>query len=100
MKPVNKPFAALVAAMLALAGCQTPPANTTYDAIKNEVARDAARRPAAPAVDDAVANALLPPAASSEAPLPANCAADVPLPVSLEKQPASRANEALTIRAY
>jgi MSHA biogenesis protein MshL len=70
MKPMNKPFAALLAAMLALAGCQTPPADTTYDAIRNEVARDAAKRPAAPAVDDAVANALLPPASSLATQLP------------------------------
>ena len=70
MKPMNKPFAALLAAMLALAGCQTPPASTTYDAIKNEVARDAAKRPAAAAVDDAVANALLPPASSLATQLP------------------------------
>ncbi|MFC5547355.1 pilus (MSHA type) biogenesis protein MshL [Massilia aerilata] len=59
-----------IALLLALAGCQTPPANTTYDAIRAEVARDAARRPAAPAVDDAVANALLPPAASLATQLP------------------------------
>lgn len=70
MKPTNKPFAALLASMLALAGCQTPPADTTYDAIRNEVARDAAKRPAAPAVDDAVANALLPPASSLATQLP------------------------------
>ena len=70
MKPMNKPFTALLAATLALAGCQTPPANTTYDAIRNEVARDAAKRPAAPAVDDAVANALLPPASSLATQLP------------------------------
>jgi MSHA biogenesis protein MshL len=70
MKPSNKPLAAALAALLALAGCRTPPAGTTYDAIKNEVVRDAAQRPAAPAVDDAVANALLPPASSLATQLP------------------------------
>jgi MSHA biogenesis protein MshL len=51
----------LLAVLSLLAGCQTPPARSTYDAISKEMA-SAARtsRPAAP-LDDAVANALLPP---------------------------------------
>jgi MSHA biogenesis protein MshL len=66
MKAVALPLALL----LALAGCKTPPANTTYDAIKGEVAASSAKRPAAPAVDSAVADALLPPAASLASQLP------------------------------
>jgi MSHA biogenesis protein MshL len=60
---------ALAAAVL-LAGCRTAP-TSTYDQIKQDVANAAATRgPAAPAVDDAVANALLPPAASLATQLP------------------------------
>jgi MSHA biogenesis protein MshL len=64
--------APLVLALL-LSGCKTPPANTTYDAIRGEVAASTAnnaRRPAAPAVDAAVADALLPPASSLATQLP------------------------------
>jgi MSHA biogenesis protein MshL len=62
--------AALAVAMLALAGCQTPSA-TTYDNIKGEIASGANRRPtAAPSVDAAVADALLPPAAALATQLP------------------------------
>jgi MSHA biogenesis protein MshL len=60
---------ALAAAVL-LAGCKTAP-TSTYDQIKRDVANAAANRgPAAPTVDDAVANALLPPAASLATQLP------------------------------
>jgi MSHA biogenesis protein MshL len=63
--------AALTAAVLALAGCQTTPSTTTYDAIKGEVRGAASARPAgAPAVDAAVADALLPPAAALATQLP------------------------------
>jgi MSHA biogenesis protein MshL len=63
--------AAAIAAMLALAGCQTTPSTTTYDKIKGELASGAAKRPAAaPAVDAAVADALLPPAAALATQLP------------------------------
>lgn len=63
--------AATIAAMLALAGCQTTPSTTTYDKIKGELASGAAKRPAAaPAVDAAVADALLPPAAALATQLP------------------------------
>jgi MSHA biogenesis protein MshL len=62
--------AALAVAMLALAGCQAPRA-TTYDNIKGELTSGANRRPAAaPAVDAAVADALLPPAAALATQLP------------------------------
>jgi MSHA biogenesis protein MshL len=61
--------AVLIGAAL-LAGCQSAPSRDTYDAIHREVA-DAAARPAAPAaVDQAVANALLPPAATLAKELP------------------------------
>jgi MSHA biogenesis protein MshL len=66
-------LAAPLMVVLALAGCKTPPANTTYDAIRGELAASTAspaRRPAAPAVDAAVADALLPPAASLATQLP------------------------------
>jgi MSHA biogenesis protein MshL len=59
---------ALAAAVL-LAGCQSAPVST-YDQIRKDVANAASGRPAAPAVDDAVANALLPPAASLANQLP------------------------------
>jgi MSHA biogenesis protein MshL len=60
----------MLAAAVAMAGCQSgPPA--TYEQIKRDVATAAAgRAQAAPAVDDAVANALLPPAASLATQLP------------------------------
>jgi MSHA biogenesis protein MshL len=60
----------MLAAALAMAGCRSgPPA--TYEQIKRDVATAASSRaPAAPAVDDAVANALLPPAASLATQLP------------------------------
>ncbi|MCS0584817.1 pilus (MSHA type) biogenesis protein MshL [Massilia pinisoli] len=62
---------AVIAAMLALAGCQTTPSTTTYDKIKGELASGASKRPAAaPAVDAAVADALLPPAATLATQLP------------------------------
>jgi len=62
--------AAIAAAMLALSGCQTAPSTTTYDNIKGEVRSGASTRPAAPAVDAAVAAALLPPAAALATQLP------------------------------
>jgi len=59
------------AALLALAGCQTTPSSATYDNIKGEVANGAGKRPAAaPTVDAAVADALLPPAAALATQLP------------------------------
>ncbi|QNA88890.1 pilus (MSHA type) biogenesis protein MshL [Massilia sp. Dwa41.01b] len=55
---------------LLLSGCQSTPPHATYDKIKQEVATaGAAGRGAAPA-DDAVANALLPPAAALAGELP------------------------------
>ncbi|MFK3737993.1 pilus (MSHA type) biogenesis protein MshL [Massilia sp. TN1-12] len=76
MRP-SRPHAtigALLAAAIAMSGCQTPPANTTYDTIRKEVA-EASRRPAAPAPaatadNAAVADALLPPAAALANQLP------------------------------
>jgi MSHA biogenesis protein MshL len=60
---------ALAAAAL-LAGCRTAPP-TTYEQIRAEVAKGAAGRAQnTPAVDDAVANALLPPASSLATQLP------------------------------
>jgi MSHA biogenesis protein MshL len=60
----------MLAAAVCMAGCQSAPP-TTYEQIKRDVATAAAARaPAAPAVDDAVANALLPPAASLANQLP------------------------------
>jgi MSHA biogenesis protein MshL len=63
---------ALAAAVL-LAGCRTAPAPSTYEQIRRDVAAASAssgRAANAPAVDDAVANALLPPAASLATQLP------------------------------
>jgi MSHA biogenesis protein MshL len=64
----------VLAAALAVAGCQTAPNNGTYDQIKREMEKSSANassgRAQAPAVDDAVANALLPPASSLATQLP------------------------------
>jgi MSHA biogenesis protein MshL len=62
--------AAVAAALLFLAGCQTAPKTDTYDQIRREVASAAAAKPGAPQVDAAVADALLPPAASLANQLP------------------------------
>ena len=59
-----------MAALALLAGCQTMSNVTTYDAIRGEIVKDAARHPAAPSVDKAVADALLPPAGSLATQLP------------------------------
>jgi MSHA biogenesis protein MshL len=60
----------MVGMALLLAGCQGTPPRATFDQIQREVA-GAAARPAGPAVvDDAVANALLPPAATLARELP------------------------------
>nr|WP_091661484.1 pilus (MSHA type) biogenesis protein MshL [Massilia sp. PDC64] len=62
---------AALLALFALSGCQTTPSSTTYDNIKGEVASGASKRPAAaPTVDAAVADALLPPAAALATQLP------------------------------
>ncbi|NNG23198.1 pilus (MSHA type) biogenesis protein MshL [Telluria aromaticivorans] len=55
---------------LLLAGCQSTPRHDTYDAIGREMARASSQQGAAPAMDDAVANALLPPAAALASTLP------------------------------
>jgi MSHA biogenesis protein MshL len=53
-----------------LAGCQSTPPHQTYDAIKREVASASAANRGAPQVDEAVANALLPPASALAKELP------------------------------
>ena len=58
-----------LAAALILSGCQTPK-NDTYDAIGREMAKANSQPTATPAVDDAVANALLPPASALATQLP------------------------------
>ncbi|MBZ2207527.1 pilus (MSHA type) biogenesis protein MshL [Massilia soli] len=60
----------LIAAALGLAGCGTPSERATYDKISAEVAGAAAKPVSPTRVDDAVANALLPPAAALAAQLP------------------------------
>jgi MSHA biogenesis protein MshL len=62
--------AALAAALVALAGCKTTPSSSTYENIKGELRSGASTRAAAPAVDAAVADALLPPAAALATQLP------------------------------
>jgi len=60
----------VLAPAVLLAACQSGPP-TTYEQIRQDVAAAAANRgPAAPTVDEAVANALLPPAASLANQLP------------------------------
>jgi MSHA biogenesis protein MshL len=66
-------MAATMAAVLVLAGCRSTPANSTYDQIRRDVADAAAKggkSAAAPTVDAAVADALLPPASSLATQLP------------------------------
>lgn len=53
-----------------LAGCQSAPPNATYDAISQEMVKANAQPAPKPALDDAVANALLPPAATLAGQLP------------------------------
>jgi MSHA biogenesis protein MshL len=63
--------ASAVVLLLSLAACRTTPSTATYDEIRRQVAAGAQSRPAAaPAVEDAVNNALLPPAASLATQLP------------------------------
>jgi MSHA biogenesis protein MshL len=60
----------MLATAVLMAACQSAPP-TTYEQIRQDVAAAAANRgPAAPTVDEAVANALLPPAASLANQLP------------------------------
>jgi MSHA biogenesis protein MshL len=62
--------AAMIGLVLLVAGCQTTPSRDTYDQIRRDVA-NAAAKPAGPAVvDEAVANALLPPASMLAKELP------------------------------
>ena len=63
-------ISAAAAGALLLAGCQTGAQHETYDAIGKEMAKAQARPAQAPAVDDAVANALLPPASALASQLP------------------------------
>ncbi len=69
MKKLFATPCALVVALF-LAGCQSAPPNATYDAIAQEMAKANAQPAPRPAVDDAVANALLPPAATLASQLP------------------------------
>ena len=62
-------LSALAGALL-LAGCQTGAQHETYDAIGKEMAKAQARPASAPAVDAAVADALLPPASALASQLP------------------------------
>jgi MSHA biogenesis protein MshL len=62
-------LATLIAGAL-LAGCQSTPPHQTYDAIKREVASASAANRGTPQVDEAVANALLPPASALAKELP------------------------------
>jgi MSHA biogenesis protein MshL len=68
MRPLSLP--ALACACALLAGCQSTPPHATYDAIKREVSTASAASRGAQPVEDAVANALLPPASSLARELP------------------------------
>ena len=59
-----------LAGALLLTGCQSAPKHDTYDAIGRELARANSQQGSALPVDDAVANALLPPAAALASTLP------------------------------
>ncbi|MEH6435556.1 pilus (MSHA type) biogenesis protein MshL [Massilia sp. DD77] len=58
------------AGVLLLSGCDTAPKNDAPDLIAKEMAKAAAKPAAAPVVDQAVANALLPPASALASQLP------------------------------
>jgi MSHA biogenesis protein MshL len=60
----------LIAGAVLLAGCQSAPRHEAVDTINKEMAKANARPAATPAVDDAVANALLPPPAALASQLP------------------------------
>jgi MSHA biogenesis protein MshL len=60
----------MIGAALLLAACQATPSRATYDAIQRDLAAAGARAAAPAAVDDAVANALLPPASAFARDLP------------------------------
>jgi len=64
------PKTGALAAALILAGCQSAPQNATYDEVRKELAKAASQPAAAQSVDEAVANALLPPAGALAAQLP------------------------------
>lgn len=61
---------ATAAGVLQLAGCDTAPKNEASDVIAKELAKASAKPAAAPVVDQAVANALLPPASALASQLP------------------------------
>jgi MSHA biogenesis protein MshL len=83
-------LATLVSGAL-LAGCQSTPPHQTYDAIKREVASASAANRATAPVDDAVANALLPPASALARELPkARPALEERFNVAFNKVPAQQ----------
>ena len=61
---------AAAAGALMLSACQTAPSHDTYDAIGKELDKAKTQQPAPAPVEDAVANALLPPASSLASQLP------------------------------
>ena len=61
---------AAAAAVLVLAGCAAPSERTTYDKISADVASAASKPASAARIDEAVSNALLPPASALAAQLP------------------------------
>lgn len=63
-------LAVALAVTVLLGGCQSAPQNATYDAITKELKKASTQQGARPTVDDAVANALLPPAATLASQLP------------------------------
>ncbi|MBB6132883.1 MSHA biogenesis protein MshL [Massilia aurea] len=63
-------LAVALAVTVLLGGCQSAPQNATYDAITKELTKASTQQGARPAVVDAVANALLPPAATLASQLP------------------------------
>ncbi len=73
---INKFFAkpgaraVTLAVTVFISGCQSAPQNATFDAITKEMAKASAQPAASRALDDAVANALLPPAATLASQLP------------------------------
>ncbi len=64
------PTLSLLALAAVLGGCASAPPHATYDAVKQEMAKATSQPAVAPAVDDAVADALLPPAATLANQLP------------------------------
>jgi MSHA biogenesis protein MshL len=97
-KQLPKAAGMMVALVLALAGCQSAPRTSTYDTIRDEVAKAAAQPASSAPVDAAVSDALLPAATTLAKELPkARPPMEERFNVVLNNQPAQRFFHALVV---